>query len=405
MWTPDPLELATWQLERDRAATARFPGLFERKFARMAPSPVAYLRGSAPLFYRLLSEHPELRGGPSDAGWICGDAHLENFGVFRTEPDKMEGPRSGVQVVFDVNDFDEAVVAPFRYDVLRLCTSLILSARQLGEPGARAVALATTLVRAYTEVASGGSLRPLPEPAPVTALVNKASRRSHKDILEARTVVVAGQRRFVRGPRYADLPEPWLSLTAPAFQRYVQALPEAKHPERFDVLDVAFRIAGTGSLGALRIAVLTRGKSGEESGWLFDMKEEGVPSALPVATRVLENPAERVLTAIRASLAHPPRMIGTTSVGDAPLLVRRLSPQEDKLDFGSVKTEDLELVARYFGALLARAHRRSAEVPCGSWTPSQQEELVDHAVVLAGIHEATYLALCTLVARGALPRA
>src|SRR5512141_2058782 len=48
---PDPIALAQQQLDRDRSATARFPGLFERKLARMAASPLAYLRGTAPLFY------------------------------------------------------------------------------------------------------------------------------------------------------------------------------------------------------------------------------------------------------------------------------------------------------------------------------------------------------------------
>src|SRR4051794_41141790 len=131
MWSPDPHELARWQLERDRAGTSRFPGLFERKISRMAVSPLAYLRGSAPLFYRPLAEHPELRGGPDDTGWICGDAHLENFGVYRTDAKKSDG-KSEEKVVFDVNDFDEAVIAPLRFDVLRLCTSLVLGARQLG---------------------------------------------------------------------------------------------------------------------------------------------------------------------------------------------------------------------------------------------------------------------------------
>jgi uncharacterized protein (DUF2252 family) len=214
--------------------------------------------------------------------------------------------------------------------------------------------------------------------------------------------VTDGRRRFVRGPRYADLQEPWLSGAIPAFQRFVQSLPEANRPERFEVLDVAFRIAGTGSLGALRIAVLTRGKSDDDAGWLFDMKQQGVPSALRLGTSPEGGPAERVATAIRTCLAHPPRMIGVTSIGDASLFVRRLAPQEDKLNFANIERNDLEPIARYFGALLGATHRRGAASPPSRWTAAAQSQVVDHAVVLSGIHEATYLAMCKAVARSAL---
>src|SRR5262245_46644129 len=126
MVRPSPIELADWQLARDREATARFPDLLEHKLRRMSVSPLAYLRGSAPLFYRLLAEHPELSKGPRGKGWLCGDAHLENFGVFRTDAKKSRTHAGEEAVVFDVNDFDEAVVGPWRIDVLRLVTSLIL---------------------------------------------------------------------------------------------------------------------------------------------------------------------------------------------------------------------------------------------------------------------------------------
>jgi hypothetical protein len=95
-------------------------------------------------------------------------------------------------------------------------------------------------------------------------------------------------------------------------------------------------------------------------------------------------------------------MIGATHIGDASMFVRRLAPQEDKLNFANIACSDLEPVARYSGALLSAAHLRGAASPPSRWTAPEQIELVDHAVVLAGIHEATYLAMCKAVARGAL---
>src|ERR1700730_17400717 len=83
MLSVDPVRLARRQLELDRERTTRFPHLFAHKIARMSISPLAFLRGSAPLFYELLDRQPSLSDGPLGDGWIVGDAHLENFGAYR----------------------------------------------------------------------------------------------------------------------------------------------------------------------------------------------------------------------------------------------------------------------------------------------------------------------------------
>ena len=77
----DAFGAARRQLERDRASTARYPDLFAHKLQRMRASPLAYLRGSAPLFYEVLSKSSELERGPQGSGWLAGDLHLENFGA------------------------------------------------------------------------------------------------------------------------------------------------------------------------------------------------------------------------------------------------------------------------------------------------------------------------------------
>src|ERR1041385_4234583 len=193
---PNAIELARWQLERDRAAASRFKGVFEEKRARMAASPLAYLRGAAPLFYRLIAEHAELREGPVGEGWLCGDAHIENFGAFRTDaPARDSNGESGDEpVVFDVNDFDEAMVGPWRYDLLRLVTSLVLGGRELGADGRRSLDLARCLVGSYVEAACHDDGIPGP-PDPVARLLAKVEGRSRRDLLADRTEVRDGRRR------------------------------------------------------------------------------------------------------------------------------------------------------------------------------------------------------------------
>ena len=80
-----PFELARWQLERDEDRMRRMAVLLSRKQQRMSASPFAFLRGSAPLFYRVLSNAPRFARGPDEDGMLCGDLHLENFGVYRPD--------------------------------------------------------------------------------------------------------------------------------------------------------------------------------------------------------------------------------------------------------------------------------------------------------------------------------
>ncbi|MEO7032408.1 MAG: DUF2252 family protein [Polyangiaceae bacterium] len=390
MVAPDPVRYADRQLTRDVAATKSFPLLLPRKLTRMAASPFGYLRGAAPLYYELLAEHPELAEGPSGEGWLVGDAHLENFGAFRTaDKDGAEA------VVFDVNDFDESVIGPFRWDVVRLLTSVILGGRGLGSNGQQSVQLCHSLLDGYVATLCDGQV-PKHAPLAVQALLAKVSSRDRKMLLDQRTERVGHRRRFQRGPRYEELDPEIVPKARAAFEQYVERLDPDKRVVRdhFAIEDLAFRIAGTGSLGGLRIAVLTLGKGDIDSRWVFDMKVEGVPSAQALAPQT-QVPAERVLMATRACLPNPPRMAGTTELDGLSMFVRRLLPQEDKLDLTRVAATELPELARYLGTLLGSVHRRGARsLPSSRWDDAALSALTERAIVVAGVHEAAYLAMC-----------
>ncbi len=128
------------------------------------------------------------------------------------------------------------------------------------------------------------------------------------------------------------------------------------------------------------------------------MKEEDTPSAACLVRPPNLEPAERVLEAIHACVAQPPRMAGTTKLRGASMFVRRLTPQEDKLDLTKLHEDDLEPLARHLGALLGAAHRRGARrPPKKAWTAKDRAVVIAHAISLAGVHEAMYLAYCALV--------
>jgi uncharacterized protein (DUF2252 family) len=355
----------------------------------------------------MLVEHPELAEGPNDGGYLCGDAHVENFGVFRTARAKKAAASDtldGAAVVFDVNDFDEAIVGPWKLDVLRLLSSLILAGRGFVADGKLTIALSRALIASYVGSAFRGAGLPS-VPLPVARLLAKVERRSVRDVLDRRTALVGGQRRFIIGERYLVLPKELEEPAREAFAAYVRAFPETELPrDRCQIVDMAFRVAGTGSLGSLRVAVLTRGKSGADGSWLFDMKEEGQPAAAPLLGSPELEPAERVVAGARACLEAPPRMMGTTRLAGVPMFVRRLAPQEDKLDLSRIAKAELEGLSSYLGALLGRAHRHGAtsagSTPSGvsqphvPWSQTDQDALIDRAITLAGVHEAAYLAYC-----------
>jgi uncharacterized protein (DUF2252 family) len=396
MLVVDPLRLARRQVEVDRQRTSRYPHLLGHKAARMTASPLALLRGAAPLFYELLEQHPTLAEGPPGEGWLVGDCHLENFGAFRTgalSTKETRTSRAADTVVFDLNDFDDAFIGAWRFDVTRLATSLVLGGREIGLDGRRTLALCDGLLEAYVGAVFHERRTP-PAPRCVTERVQ---------LLDARTTRTGKGRRFTRGPRYEAVPARLRAKAERAFAKYLKRLPDAERPPAHavdEIEDVAFRVAGTGSLGCLRLALLVRGKGGPDGGWIFDMKEEDTPSAAHLVRPPKMPDAERVATAVRACVSRPPRMMGTTKLRGSSMLVRRLAPQEDKLDWTRLQELDLDPLARHLGALLGAAHRRGARrVPRKPWGRDARDLLLAHAISLAGIHEAMYLAYCDLVRR------
>lgn len=385
----DVFALAARQIELDRDATSRMPALLGRKKQRLGPTPFAFLRGSARLFYEILAGRPDLAAGPAGDGFIVGDMHLENVGAYRGDGD---------EVVFGLNDFDDATIGPLRYDVLRFSTSVLLAGRGFQVTGAQAISLVEHAVAAYLR-ARGGDARP-EVPAPVAALIQQVQRRGNKELLDARAPADHGKRRFVRGERYLDLP-PDVEARVPALlAAYVTAL-GARAPGKaatWKIEDAAFRIAGNGSLGVMRVAVLVRDHDGDER--LVELKEchEPSPSALfqPPAGR-WTYPAERVVTAARALCATPPRHLAAVKLDALSFAGRRLFPQEDKLDLAELHAgAKLDELVGFIGHVLGAGHARGVAAlggaPLPAWTGAEVAAVIDHAVVLAGLLEGIYLA-------------
>src|SRR5713101_3329501 len=134
-WTPpqsrrDPIEVLIEQGEH------RIPELLPERYKRMKADAFAFLRGAAAIMAA------DLAAGPSTGLRVqaCGDCHLANFGAYATP----EGT-----AVFDVNDFDETLPAPFEWDVKRLATSFALAGRAASQPDKTCRTVARTVALAY----------------------------------------------------------------------------------------------------------------------------------------------------------------------------------------------------------------------------------------------------------------
>ncbi len=120
-----------------RYNAGRDPERLAIKYRAMRDDPFTFLRGTCHLFYAQLPSARVLHNAPH--AWLCGDAHLENFGSYKGD---------NRLVYFDLNDFDEAALAPVSWDIVRLVASLHVAADRLHIADA-APALEVALLEAY----------------------------------------------------------------------------------------------------------------------------------------------------------------------------------------------------------------------------------------------------------------
>ncbi|QWT46208.1 DUF2252 domain-containing protein [Azospira inquinata] len=329
----------------------RDPERLAMKYAKMAQSPFIFLRGACHLFYAALPKAGPFREAPT--AWACGDLHFENFGSYKGD---------NRQVYFDINDYDEAALAPCTWDLVRLLTSLACGADELHTDEKQSRTLIQACVAAYRQaLAQGKPLWMERETAEglVRELLDGLEQRSRAEFLDKRTerhghqrhLRIDGEKALAASPEQRTLVTDFLAtLSAPA-----------SHPDFYKVLDVARRIAGTGSLGVERYVVLVEGKGSPDGNYLLDLKE-ALPSCLVpyLAPLGLTQPAwaregERVVAVQKRMQAVDHAFLQAVELGGKSFLLKGLQPREDRVDMAAWghKLARLEEVAATLGRLLA----------------------------------------------------
>ena len=336
------------------------PARLALKYAAMRKDAFAFFRATCHLFYAHFPDLGRLMQAPS--AWCCGDLHLANFGSFKGD--------NGA-VYFDLNDFDEALLAPCMWDALRACASIIVAHESLKTAPEQGAQLVKKFIEAYGNALARGHAGWIERDTAtgiVAELIGQMKGLSRKDFLDRRThrrgdsraITCDGEHALEATPaereRVTDLVRRWAKARAEP-----QPLPDGF----FNVADVALRIAGLGSLGVERYVVLAQGKGAPDRMRLLDIKR-AMPSSSVAASQVQQpvwnNQAERVTGVQTRMQAQTPAYLGTVLDGKRAFIVRELQPREARLDLArlSAQPSQLEVAIATFGQLLAFAQLRAA---------------------------------------------
>ncbi|WP_310490089.1 DUF2252 domain-containing protein [Chamaesiphon sp. VAR_69_metabat_338] len=348
----------------------REPTLVAQKYAKMRQNAFAFYRGTCHLFYQDLPRESSLNLAPSV--WICGDLHLENFGAYKGDDVRSEQIRR--QIYFGINDFDEGVLAPCTWDIARLLTSILLAVENLSFDRADGDRLIQVCLDSYTDTLSAGKIESIVEANArgiVGDLLKALSHRKRSELLTERTklinVGVASPVENRRQLRFDDCKI--LPLDRQQRIKITNAIDDwarnRADKDFFEVLDIGFRVAGTGSLGLDRYLILVEGKGSPDRNYLLDLKQQQPSALMPYLTQPQPqwaNQALRVMQIQKLVQPAPPALLAAIEFDGGSYLLRELQPTQDKLELKSdrISLPQLEKLIETIGRIVAFAHLHSS---------------------------------------------
>ncbi|MCU0976958.1 MAG: DUF2252 domain-containing protein [Steroidobacteraceae bacterium] len=393
----------------------RVPDLVPIRYGRMLRSPFTFLRGSAGLMASDLARTPST-GLRVQA---CGDCHLMNFGLFAT-PER--------NLIFDINDFDETLPAPWEWDVKRLAVSFAVAARDNGHTDAQARAAAIGCVRSYREHLRDYSKRSpldvwydrLDEKALIEAAPDaEALERRKSYAAKARTRVaeylfpkiseeVGGRRRLVdQLPTLFHVQEEdAIELVRLALVEYRRSLPDPVRVmfDRYRLEDFAVKVVGIGSVGTRCFVGLFF--SPENHPLLLQFKEARHSVLEPFAGKSsYDNQGQRVVCGQRLMQSSSDILLGwTRSIRGRDFFIRQLRDMKLSLPVEGASPVQLKRYADYCGWTLARAHAKSGDAATISGylgrTDNFDQAIGRFALAYADQNERDYSALVAAVKAG-----
>ena len=371
IWQPpaagrEPIEII------EASNRGRLQELIPIRYGRMLRSPFTFLRGSAALMAYDLATTPKT----DIIVQACGDCHLLNFGFFGT-PER--------NLVFDINDFDETLPAPWEWDIKRLVVSFVIAGRDSDLSDQESKAAAIDCARSYREhLREYSRLSPLEvwytrigaEQAIEMAPDEKTRKIREQIMAKARERIIehlypkivtqtGGRNRFVdQPPILYHVNEPdWETLVREGLEDYRQSLPEERRVlfDRYQLEDFALKVVGIGSVGTRCYIALF---FSEDNHPLILQVKEACPSVLEpyTAKSQYENQGQRVVTGQRLMQSSSDIFLGwTRGRGGNDFYLRQLRDMKFSLPIEGVSAVQLQRYAEFCGWTLARAHAKSGD--------------------------------------------
>lgn len=427
---PDPLDILQAQ------AATRDPVLVPVRYGRMLSSPFAFFRGGPAIMAN------DLAGTPSSGitVQVCGDAHLVNFGLFGT-PER--------DLVFDVNDFDETLPGPWEWDMKRLAASVAIAARQNGCTLEQQRRAAFDTVREYREAMttfaelatldlwylhlSSAQLIDIigrlerefgikaPKLTPARLQKVFATAKSHDNLRAFAKLCVRGG-TGVRLASHPPLLVPVRQLFAAADADRVtagirEAVEDYRHSldddrralfDQFEIVDIARKVVGVGSVGTRCYVVLLRGKGAHDV--LFLQVKQAEASVLEpyVAASGFPQHGQRVVAGQRLLQSLPDIFLGWTSGPQGfDYYVRQLWDMKGAIDPAKLTPGGLGVYGGMCGWTLARAHGRGGdEIAIAGYLGKAEvfdEAIADFALTYADVNARDHSRLAAAVDAGTIP--
>ncbi|HET6855675.1 MAG TPA: DUF2252 domain-containing protein [Streptomyces sp.] len=370
------------------------PAAFRVKFRKMAASAFAFYRGTACLFYNDLER--EQHGGPylderTGRVWIHGDLHAENFGTYMDAQGRL---------IFNVNDFDEAYVGPFTWDLKRFAASIALIGYTKALSDGQITELVRTYAAAYRErihaQATGAKNDEVPPftldtaEGSLLAALRSARSLTRFGLLDSMTEIREFERRFAPDGGSIDLDAATRYKVLAAFDGYLETLPESSltRPDSYRVKDVVGRRGiGIGSAGLPSYNILLEGNSDAlENDVVIYMKQAQTPAVSrhitdPAIRGYFQHEGHRTVISQRALQAHADPWLGWTELDGAGQLVAEVSPYAVDLNWSDIDDlDEITAVVADLGRATATMHAAADDESGHSLVPFSTERAIDAAI-------------------------
>jgi uncharacterized protein (DUF2252 family) len=360
------------------SGVGRLEALLPIRYGRMLKSPFAFLRGSAIVMAEDLSNIP-------DSGIIvqcCGDCHLMNFGGYAT-PERNQ--------VFDINDFDETLPAPFEWDVKRLAASVVVAGRYKSFTGKENRKAALSAVQMYGDkIKEFAGMRQLEiwynhiDEAAILEMFRRdrefirrekfisemARAHTHEFVFPRISELKNGKRRILDDPPLIYHPpdsEKLIERGYGFFHDYFHSLPDDRQSllKRYQLEDIALKVVGVGSVGTRCLIGLF--SNNEQDAIILQFKE-GNQSVLEkyAGNSVYGNHGERIVNGQRLMQTVSDIFLGWTKTRDGiEFYVRQLRDMKSSANYEKFTPKLLTDYAALCGWALAKSHAKagmSAEI-------------------------------------------